>query len=51
MDADVFIEVMRVFEGNCFHPFQVGGELFEFRETATPLLLNADLDFANPSAL
>lgn len=51
MNTDVFVEVMRVLEGDAFKAFQVGGEFIEFGETATTLLLNTNFDFANPSPL
>lgn len=51
MHADVLVEVVGVVESEAFKALQVGCEFVKFGEAATTFLLNANLDFANPTAL
>ena len=48
---EVLVEVVGVVDRDAFETLQVRGELVELRETAAALLLDANLDFADPPAL
>lgn len=51
VDTDVLVEESRVVESNAFKTLEVGRELVKLGKTATTLLLNANLDVTNPTAL
>lgn len=51
MHTDVLVEVRGVVERDAFQALEARRDLVQLREAATALLLDANLDFADPSAL
>jgi hypothetical protein len=51
VDTQVLVEVLRVVKGDALEALDVCGQLVKLRETTSTLLLDTDLDFADPATL